>query len=225
MKQRLRVLLVEDDRSIWRLLQLELEHRGMDVRVVTDGNAALPAVVEHDPQIIVLDILLPGINGEQVLRQLRASAIETPVIMLTARDSARDKVRALDGGADDYLTKPFDISELLARMRAVLRRYETDEVLRIDDLTINTATREIRRGDADIELTAREYDLLMYLAQNAGRVLTRDMILDHVWRDALDVDPNVVNVYIGYLRRKIDRQSERNLIRTVRGVGFSLRGR
>jgi len=219
------VLLVEDDRSIWRLLQLELEHRGMDVRVVTDGNAALPAVVEHDPQIIVLDILLPGINGEQVLRQLRASAIETPVIMLTARDSARDKVRALDGGADDYLTKPFDISELLARMRAVLRRYETDEVLRIDDLTINTATREIRRGDADIELTAREYDLLMYLAQNAGRVLTRDMILDHVWRDALDVDPNVVNVYIGYLRRKIDRQSERNLIRTVRGVGFSLRGR
>lgn len=197
----------------------------MDVRVVTDGNAALPAVVEHDPQIIVLDILLPGINGEQVLRQLRASAIETPVIMLTARDSARDKVRALDGGADDYLTKPFDISELLARMRAVLRRYETDEVLRIDDLTINTATREIRRGDADIELTAREYDLLMYLAQNAGRVLTRDMILDHVWRDALDVDPNVVNVYIGYLRRKIDRQSERNLIRTVRGVGFSLRGR
>ncbi len=219
------MLLVEDDRSIWRLLQLELEHRGMDVRVVTDGNAALPAVVEHDPQIIVLDILLPGINGEQVLRQLRASAIETPVIMLTARDSARDKVRALDGGADDYLTKPFDISELLARMRAVLRRYETDEVLRIDDLTINTATREIRRGDADIELTAREYDLLMYLAQNAGRVLTRDMILDHVWRDALDVDPNVVNVYIGYLRRKIDRQSERNLIRTVRGVGFSLRGR
>jgi len=219
------VLLVEDDRSIWRLLQLELEHRGMDVRVVTDGNAALPAVVEHDPQIIVLDILLPGINGEQVLRQLRASAIGTPVIMLTARDSARDKVRALDGGADDYLTKPFDISELLARMRAVLRRYETDEVLRIDDLTINTATREIRRGDADIELTAREYDLLMYLAQNAGRVLTRDMILDHVWRDALDVDPNVVNVYIGYLRRKIDRQSERNLIRTVRGVGFSLRGR
>lgn len=219
------MLLVEDDRSIWRLLQLELEHRGMDVRVVTDGNAALPAVVEHDPQIIVLDILLPGINGEQVLRQLRASAIETPVIMLTARDSARDKVRALDGGADDYLTKPFDISELLARMRAVLRRYETDEVLRIDDLTINTATREIRRGDADIELTAREYDLLIYLAQNAGRVLTRDMILDHVWRDALDVDPNVVNVYIGYLRRKIDRQSERNLIRTVRGVGFSLRGR
>ena len=219
------MLLVEDDRSIWRLLQLELEHRGMDVRVVTDGNAALPAVFEHDPQIIVLDILLPGINGEQVLRQLRASAIETPVIMLTARDSARDKVRALDGGADDYLTKPFDISELLARMRAVLRRYETDEVLRIDDLTINTATREIRRGDADIELTAREYDLLMYLAQNAGRVLTRDMILDHVWRDALDVDPNVVNVYIGYLRRKIDRQSERNLIRTVRGVGFSLRGR
>ena len=219
------MLLVEDDRSIWRLLQLELEHRGMDVRVVTDGNAALPAVVEHDPQIIVLDILLPGINGEQVLRQLRASAIGTPVIMLTARDSARDKVRALDGGADDYLTKPFDISELLARMRAVLRRYETDEVLRIDDLTINTATREIRRGDADIELTAREYDLLMYLAQNAGRVLTRDMILDHVWRDALDVDPNVVNVYIGYLRRKIDRQSERNLIRTVRGVGFSLRGR
>ena len=219
------MLLVEDDRSIWRLLQLELEHRGMDVRVVTDGNAALPAVVEHDPQIIVLDILLPGINGEQVLRQLRASAIETPVIMLTARDSARDKVRALDGGADDYLTKPFDISELLARMRAVLRRYETDEVLRIDDLTINTATWEIRRGDADIELTAREYDLLMYLAQNAGRVLTRDMILDHVWRDALDVDPNVVNVYIGYLRRKIDRQSERNLIRTVRGVGFSLRGR
>ena len=219
------MLLVEDDRSIWRLLQLELEHRGMDVRVVTDGNAALPAVVEHDPQIIVLDILLPGINGEQVLRQLRASAIETPVIMLTARDSARDKMRALDGGADDYLTKPFDISELLARMRAVLRRYETDEVLRIDDLTINTATREIRRGDADIELTAREYDLLMYLAQNTGRVLTRDMILDHVWRDALDVDPNVVNVYIGYLRRKIDRQSERNLIRTVRGVGFSLRGR
>ena len=218
-----RVLLVEDDRSISRLLQLELEHRGLAVRAVFDGPAALPMIAAFSPQAIVLDILLPGMDGERVLREIRGRGIGTPVVMLTARDAARDKVRALDAGADDYLTKPFDVEELLARLRAVLRRVELEEVLRVGDLEVNTTTRGVRRGARTIELTAREYDLLEYLARNARRVLPRHAILDRVWRETPEADPNVVDVYIGYLRRKIDRPGEPRLIRTVRGVGFALR--
>jgi two-component system response regulator MprA/two-component system response regulator TrcR len=218
-----RVLLVEDDPSISRLLQLELEHRGFAVMCVEDGREALPAVESFAPDVMVLDILLPGMDGERILQQLRRRGSRLPVIMLTARDAPRDKVRNLDDGADDYLTKPFVIEELLARIRALLRRVEGDEVLRIGDLEVNSSTHEVRRGGRHVQLTAREYQLLEYLARNARRVLSRDQILERVWDDALDVDTNVVDVYIGYLRRKLEEPGEPRLIHTVRGVGFTIR--
>jgi two-component system response regulator MprA/two-component system response regulator TrcR len=218
-----RVLLVEDDHSIARLLQLELEHRGLSVRCVYDGSEALAAVEEFTPDAIILDILLPGMDGEQILQRLRRQGDATPVIMLTARDRPHDKVRNLDTGADDYLTKPFHIEELMARLRAVLRRVVGDETIRVGDLEVNTTTREVRRGERRIELTAREFELLEFMARNARRVLSRDMILDRVWHNSLDVDTNVVDVYIGYLRRKIDLPDEARLIQTVRGAGFALR--
>ncbi|MCC6790477.1 MAG: response regulator transcription factor [Thermomicrobiales bacterium] len=220
-----RILLVEDDRSISRLLQLELEHREIVVEPVFDGSAALPALERFAPDAIVLDILLPGMDGERVLQEIRRRGYRTPVIMLTARDKQHDKVRNLDSGADDYLTKPFDIEELLARLRAVMRRVERDEVLRAGDLEIDVAARQVRRGARTIDLTAREYDLLEYLARNARRVLPRDLILEQVWSATPDADPNVVDVYIGYLRRKIDLPGEQRLIHTIRGVGFALRER
>jgi two-component system response regulator MprA/two-component system response regulator TrcR len=223
MKVGTRILLVEDDRSISRLLQLELERRELVVRPVFDGLAVLSEIEEFAPQAIVLDVLLPGMDGERVLNQIRRRGIATPVVMLTARDSPRDKARTLDTGADDYLTKPFDIEELLARLRAVLRRVEPEELLRVADLEVNTTTRQVRRGARRIDLTTREYDLLEYLAHNARRILSRDQLLDRVWRETPEADPNVVDVYIGYLRRKIDLPGEPRLIQTVRGVGFTLR--
>ncbi len=223
MKPGTRILVVEDDRSIARLLQLELERRGLAVRLVCEGTAVLPAIEEFAPQAIVLDVLLPGMDGERVLRLIRRQGIGTPVVMLTARDAPRDKARTLDSGADDYLTKPFDIEELLARLRAVLRRVEPEEVMHVGDLEINATTHQVQRGARRIELTAREYDLLAYLARNARRILSRDLILDRVWRETPEADPNVVDVYVGYLRRKIDLPGEARLIQTVRGVGFTLR--
>ena len=223
MKPGTRVLLVEDDRSISRLLQLELEHRGLTVACAFDGPTAISAVETFAPHAIVLDILLPGFDGEQVLRRLRERGTTTPIVMLTARDKPRDKVRNLDYGADDYLTKPFDIEELLARLRAVLRRIEADEVLRVGDLVINTFSRQVRRGTRQIELTGREYDLVEFLARNARRVLSRDVLLDRVWHQTPDADPNVVDVYVGYLRKKLDVPGAPKLIQTVRGVGFARR--
>ena len=217
-----RVLIVEDDPSISRLLQLELAHRGMDVYPVANGRAALEAVTAVRPDVVILDILLPGLDGEGVLRTLRAAGSPLPIIMLTARDGMNDKIRNLRTGADDYLTKPFDIDELVARIGTILRRAAPAEVLRIGDLEVNLGTHSVRRGSMPIELTAREYDLLTFLAINAPQVLSRDVILDRVWGSP-DVDPNVVDVYIGYLRRKIDRAGPAPLIRTVRGVGFTLR--
>ena len=218
-----RILIVEDDPSISRLLELELRHRGLDARPVTDGLAALDAVESFRPQAIVLDILLPGMDGERILQRLRKQGDRTPVIMLTAKDRPLDKIRNLDTGADDYLTKPFDIDELLARLRAVMRRIEPDDLVRVGDLEVNMTTREVRRDDRTIELTAREFALLEYLARNARHVLSRDAILNHVWREHPDVDPNVVDVYIGYLRKKLDTPGSPRLIQTVRGVGFTLR--
>lgn len=218
-----RVLVIEDDRSIARLLQLELEHRGMAVNCVFDGSEALGAVDQFQPDVIILDIMLPGMDGERLLQRLRLSGTSVPVIMLTARDKPADKIRNLDYGADDYLTKPFHVEELLARLRAVLRRIESDELLRIEDLKINITTREVQRAGMPIQLTAREFDLLEFLARNARRVLSRDLILDRVWGDSLDAGTNVVDVYIGYLRRKVDPPGSTPLIQTIRGVGFSLR--
>jgi len=224
MKPGTRILIVEDDSSIARLVQLELEHRGLRVRCAYDGPSGLEAVADFGPAAIVLDIMLPGMDGVGVLKRLRQKGNGVPVIMLTARDTAADKVHSLDLGADDYLTKPFDTEELMARLRALLRRAEGDEVLRVADLEIDTATREVRRGERKVEnLTAREYELLEFMARNPRRVLSRDLLLSRVWDQEYGIETNVVDVYVGYLRKKLDTPGEVRLIQTIRGVGYSLR--
>jgi DNA-binding response OmpR family regulator len=219
-----RILIVEDDRSIARLIQLEFEHHNLKVRCAYDGPSGLEAAAEFEPAVIVLDIMLPGMDGVGVLKELRRRGNRAPVIMLTARDAPADKVHSLDMGADDYLTKPFDTEELMARMRALLRRVEGDEVLRVADLEINTATREVRCGERRVDdLTAREYELLEFMARNPRRVLSRDLLLSRVWGQEFGVETNVVDVYVGYLRKKIDAPQGPRLIRTIRGVGYALR--
>jgi DNA-binding response OmpR family regulator len=219
-----RILVVEDDPSISRLLQLELEHRGFVIRAESNGLAALDALNDFRPDAVMLDILLPGMDGEHLLSKMRAGGWTIPVIMLTARDGASDKIRNLNSGADDYLTKPFNIDELVARLGAVMRRIGPSSLLRTGDLEIDLEAVTVCRGGDRVQLTAREFALLRYLALNANHVVSRDMILDRVW-DSADLDPNVVDVYIGYLRRKIDTAGRAPLIRTVRGVGFALRDR
>ena len=194
------------------------------MRCAYDGIAALEEARRFGPALIVLDIMLPRLDGVGVLGRLRQEGNKVPVIMLTARDTALDKVHSLDRGADDYLTKPFDIEELLARVRALLRRAEGDEILRVGDLEINTSTREVRREEREIELTAREYALLEFMARNPRRVFSRDLLLSRVWDEEYGLTPNLVDVYVGYLRRKVDTPGEEKLIRTVRGAGYALKG-
>jgi DNA-binding response OmpR family regulator len=219
-----RILLVEDDRSIASFVEPELERAGFLVRCAYDGVTGLEEAGKFGPALIVLDIMLPRLDGVGVLKRLREGGNGAPVIMLTARDTTLDKVHSLDRGADDYLTKPFDIEELLARIRALLRRAEGDEILRVDDLEINTSTREVRREEREIELTTREYELLEFMARNHRRVLSRDLLLSRVWDGECGLTPNVVDVYVGYLRRKVDAPGEEKLIRTVRGAGYALKG-
>jgi DNA-binding response OmpR family regulator len=219
-----RILLVEDDRSIAGFVAPELEHLGFHVRCAYDGLSGFEEVRIFEPELIVLDIMLPGLDGVGVLQRVRQAGSRVPVIMLTARDSTLDKVHSLDRGADDYLTKPFDIEELLARIRALLRRAEGDEILRVADLEVNTTTHEVRRGNRQIELTFREYELLEFMARNPRRVLSRDLLLSRVWDQDSDLTTNVVDVYVGYLRKKVNAPGEESLIRTVRGAGYALRG-
>ena len=219
-----RVLLVEDDRSIAGFVEPELERLGFRVRCAYDGPSGLEEAARFEPEILLLDIMLPGLDGVGVLKDLRGQGSKIPVIMLTARDTTLDKVHSLDRGADDYVTKPFEMDELLARMRALLRRVEGDEVLVVSDLEVNTATREIRRGGREIWLTAREYDLLEFMARNPRRVLSRDFLLSRVWGQEGGITTNVVEVYVAYLRKKVDAPGERPLIQTVRGAGYALRG-
>ena len=218
-----RVMLVEDDRSILELLELELGHRNLEVRCANDGPSALEVAESFRPEVVVLDIMLPGLDGVGVLKRLRRRGDRTPVLMLTARDTLPDKVHSLDMGADDYLTKPFHVEELLARLGALVRRAHGDEVIRFSELEINTTTREVRRGERDIDLTVREYGLLEFMARNPRRVLSRDLLLERVWDHEVDLESKVVDVYIGYLRKKVDSPEERPLIQTVRGVGYTLR--
>jgi two-component system response regulator MprA/two-component system response regulator TrcR len=168
--------------------------------------------------------MLPNLDGVGVLKNLRQEGSRVPVIMLTARDTTLDKVHSLDHGADDYITKPFEMEELLARIRALLRRSEGEEILRVSDLEVNTTTREVRRGEREIDLTAREYDLLEFMARNPRRVLSRDFLLSRVWDRESGITTNVVDVYIAYLRKKVDAPGEDKLIRTVQGAGYALKG-
>ena len=223
MKPGTRVLVVEDDPYTARLLQLQLGHRDLKVRCELDGPSGLKAAAEFDPEVVILDIMLPEMDGVAVLKELRRKGIGAPVIMLTARDTPLDKVHSLDLGADDYITKPFNMEELAARIRALLRRVEGDEVLRVGDLEVNTATREVRRSARKIDLTVREYELLEFMARNPRRALPRDLLLSRVWGQEFGVETNVVDVYINYLRKKIEASGEPRLIQTVRGVGYALR--
>jgi heavy metal response regulator len=222
---RVRILVVEDDRKVARFVRQGLCEEGHAVEVATDGIEALDlALGEPAYDLIILDVMLPTQDGFGVLKTLRAHEVATPVLILTARDRVPDRVAGLDLGADDYLTKPFAFEEFLARVRALLRRRDIDRppVFRIDDLTVDSATRRVTRGDRRIELTARQYALLEYFVRNAGRVLSRPMIAQHVWGLAFDAESNVIDVYVGYLRRKIDRDRERRLLHTVRGAGYVL---
>jgi DNA-binding response OmpR family regulator len=223
MKPGTRILVVEDDRSIASFVQPELERLNMTVRVAYDGLSGLDEVEKFRPELIVLDIMLPKLDGVGVLTRIRRSGNRVPVIMLTARDTTLDKVHSLDHGADDYLTKPFDIEELAARIRALIRRTDGEEILRVGDLEVNTATHEVRRRDRQIELTAREYELLEFMAKNPRRVLSRDFLLSRVWDQEHGITTNVVDVYVAYLRKKVDAPGEPKMIRTIRGAGYALK--
>ncbi len=218
-----RILLVEDDHSIASFVEPELEHLGFRVRCAYDGPSGLEEVQAFRPELVVLDIMLPKLDGVGVLKRLRQVGNRVPVVMLTARDTTLDKVHSLDHGADDYVTKPFDIEELVARIRALLRRIEGEEILRIFDLELNISTREVRRGEREINLTTREYELLEFMVRNPRRVLSRDFLLSRVWDQEFGVTTNLVDVYISYLRKKVDAPGEPKLIRTVRGAGYALR--
>ena len=221
----MRILVVEDDRKVARFVRQGLCEEGHAVEIASDGAEALDFVLtEPAYDLIILDVMLPGQDGFGVLKTLRAHKVAVPVLILTARDSVPDRVAGLDLGADDYLTKPFAFEEFLARVRALLRRRDVARapVLTIDDLVVDPATRRVTRGERRIELTARQYALLEYFLRNAGRVLSRPMIAQHVWGLGFDAESNVIDVYVGYLRRKIDRDHERRLLHTVRGAGYVL---
>lgn len=217
--------MVEDDLRLARLVERALREAGHRAEVAHDGPEGL-AVAQREPwDVIVLDVGLPGLDGLAVCRSLRDAGQRTPILLLTARDAVADRVAGLDSGADDYLPKPFAVEELLARVRALGRRTEggTGDFLTAADLVLDLARHEARRGERLVELTAREFRLLELLMRNAGRVLTKDQLLDRVWGRDSEAGPNAVETYIHYLREKIDRDTDRPLIRTVRGVGYALR--
>jgi len=220
-----RILLVEDDRKVASFIRKGLMEEGYAVDVAPDGETGLAMGLDRPHDVIVLDVMLPGKSGVQVVRELRQAKVVTPVLLLTARDAVEDKVQGLDAGADDYLTKPFAFAELLARVRALLRRGATAQVplIQVADLTLDPAGRTLKRGGEPISLTNREFALLEYFMRNPGRVLTRTMITEHVWDYSFDSATNVIDVYVNYLRRKIDAGRERKLIHTVRGVGYVLK--
>lgn len=223
------ILIIEDEESIARVLELELEFEGYEVDIAHTGTDGLIKVRERSWDLILLDLMLPGIHGLDVLKRLRATEDDTPVILLTAKSEVEDKVKGLDLGANDYVTKPFEIEELLARIRSTLRvtskkQEETDESLHVfSGLSMHEMSREVLRDGEVINLTPREYDLLLHLLKHPNQVLTREQLLDAVWGFDYFGDTNVVDVYIRYVRKKIDNGSKSSLIQTVRGVGYVLK--
>jgi len=222
----MRILIVEDEPKVASFIRRALEEESYAVDVCTDGIQGRDLGSEVNYDLIILDLMLPGLPGIEVLKALRSAKVKTPVLILTARSEVDQRVKGLDAGADDYLTKPFAIEELLARARALLRRAggETTGILQIEDLVLNPITHEVTRGGHRIDLTSKEYALLEYMMRNTGRVLTRPMISEHVWDLDFDTFTNVIDVYISYLRNKIDRGYEHGLIHTVRGSGYMLKG-
>jgi two-component system copper resistance phosphate regulon response regulator CusR len=220
----MRVLLVEDEEKVSRFVRRGLESERYAVDVAMDGAQAIELAATYPYDLILLDLMLPGISGTEVLRQVRQDNKHVPVLILTARDALGDKVEHFELGADDYLTKPFAFAELLVRVKALLRRgaVNRSNSLRIADLELDRLTQQVRRAGQKIELTVKEYGLLEYLMLNMGRVLSRTMIIEHVWDQSFDGATNIVDVYVRHLRTKVDDPHERKLIRTVRGVGYSI---
>ncbi len=221
-----RILLVEDEEKLARFIELELQHEGYAVEKAFDGRSGLEMAEKGSFDLMLLDIMLPGINGLEVLRRIRRAS-SLPVIMLTARDAVMDKVTGLDMGADDYITKPFSIEELLARIRAALRRQaprqEEEKPLFCGDLSLDASRHLVMRAGREIELTSREFSLLQYFLENKTLVLTREQLLERVWGYGYMGETNVVDVYVRYLRSKMDEGFEKKLLHTVRGVGYVLR--
>jgi len=221
----MRALVVEDESKMAALLRRGLQEEGFAVDIAANGEDGSWLGTENDYDVILLDVMLPDVDGFEVCRRLRAADRRAPILMLTARDGVQDRVAGLDAGADDYLTKPFSFDELLARVRALLRRgpSERPPVLTVGDLVLDPATRRVSRGDQEIDLTPKEFGLLDLFLRHPGEALSRTRILEHVWDFAYDGDSNVVDVYVRYLREKVDRPFGRRSIETVRGVGYRLR--
>ncbi|MFT8738625.1 MAG: response regulator transcription factor [Lacticaseibacillus paracasei] len=225
-----KILIIEDEKNLARFVELELKHEGYETEVHFNGRTGLEAALAEDWDAILLDLMLPELNGLEVCRRVR-QVKNTPIIMMTARDSVIDRLRGLEHGADDYIVKPFAIEELLARLRALLRRISIEgenntakqTTIKYRDLVIEKENRVVRRGDDIIELTKREYELLLTLMENVNVVLARDVLLSKVWGYNSDVETNVVDVYVRYIRNKIDRPGEPSYIQTVRGTGYVMR--
>ncbi|MBD5429905.1 response regulator transcription factor [Lactobacillus sp.] len=228
-----KILIVEDEKSLARFVELELQHENYETEVESDGRKALDLALKEDFDAILLDLMLPNLNGLEIARRVR-QVKTTPIIMMTARDSVIDRVSGLDHGADDYIVKPFAIEELLARLRAVLRRVQIEKksmgetmgvqkVVHFNDLTIETANRIVHRGDKQVDLTKREYNLLMTLIENKNNVVTREQLLNTIWGPESKIETNVVEVYVRYLRNKIDVPGRPSYIKTVRGTGYMVR--
>jgi two-component system response regulator MprA len=223
-EQKMRLLVVDDDPEILSFLKRGLTYEGYDVDTASDGTEALAKAREAEPDLVILDVMMPGIDGLEVSRRLR-QASKVPIIMLTAKGTVTDRVKGLDSGADDYLVKPFSFDELLARVRALLRRSQptAGDVLRFMDLSLDTATREVKRGNDVIQLTAQEFDLLELFLRHPRQVLRRDVIYEKVWGYDFGGESNVIEVYMRYLRSKLEVEGKPRLIHTVRGVGYVLR--
>ena len=224
--ERARVLLAEDDRSVRDSLVMALELEGYEVQATTDGEQALAAFDGFAPDVVILDVMMPTVDGLTACRRLRSRGVATPILMLTARDQVSDRVSGLDAGADDYVIKPFSLDELLARLRALLRRHQPEAgepELVVADLHLDALRRAVRRGDRDIDLTKTEFDLLSLLMEHAGIVLSREQIYEHIWGFDFETGSRSLDVYIGYLRRKTEAGGEPRLVHTVRGVGYVVR--
>ena len=225
-----KILIIEDEDKIARILELELKHEGYETAIAANGRAGLECALKESWDVIILDIMIPELNGIEVLRRIRKSDQLTSIILLSARDSVMDKINGLDHGANDYVTKPFDMEELLARIRLMIRtkqqlqhKQKNEDEFVLSDLIVNLLTREVIRGGENIELTKKEFDLLAFLLENHHHVLSREQILEKVWGFDYLGDTNVVDVYIGYLRKKIDAPFREPLIHTIRGVGFTIK--
>jgi heavy metal response regulator len=220
----MRILLVEDEHKVSSFVARGLTEERFAVDVAADGKSGLDLATTYHYDLVILDLMLPVLDGSQVLRRIRKDNVQVPVLILTARDAVADKVGNFDAGADDYLTKPFAFAELLVRVKALLRRgpVTRSSVVRVGDLELDRLSQQVRRAGKKIELTAKEYSLLEYLMSNAGRVLSRTMIIEHVWDQSFDGITNIVDVYVRHLRSKVDDPYQQKLIRTIRGVGYSL---